>query len=683
MSSSSFYTSTNSYRESTRSRPNAPVQSANYSSNSHHPQPFYPTSSSVHRVTRDYPLNNDHVFLTLYNKDGSLVPASPMSHTPQGILSVPDTHLDPRKKHRCPECGKGFERPSALDYFLAPYAIGPLMSNQIELVICVSSMASAIRKVWALSVVLLADTLHQVLRKVTHRKLIIHLRDNPFDIPVMRTILSRKSIVFLFAILTIPFLLSHFTGANRPLGVLREAFDGWQTSDIKMYAWNSQQQSPGEGPEFDDEVALPNELSPLPNPQKPTKQTTKGNVVKWQGYKMPETELLVHAPGWNVIDSVYLFNGTFYVVSSKHKRFPDRALFLSAPAGFSHDVDVMHRQLPTDTDMQILSPEEASTLFPSYGIFIGGTTFILTDTPEFVHHYYHWSAEVLLGFWRTYSSLDVTIKPTGETNLSSPERILMPNIPQDQWSDYARMNTFITKAAFPSIAIEFKEDWSERASMELPYVFERVVLGDRIAAMRSPVYTLNGRMTGAPFKLPGSPYWWSPIRHNVVESVGGDSQAEPGNVITYVSRQEWGRRMLLPEDHERLVKELYKLRDQYKYEVNIVSMDQMTRKEQVKLASRTTIMIGVHGNGLTALLWMKPTKRSAVMEFYYGNGFTQDYEWTTRALGIKHYGFWNDKYFTAPDLPPLFIPDGFQGNNIRIDGRVVAQLCHEHLSQAA
>lgn len=53
--------------------------------------------------------------------------------------------------------------------------------------------------------------------------------------------------------------------------------------------------------------------------------------------------------------------------------------------------------------------------------------------------------------------------------------------------------------------------------------------------------------------------------------------------------------------------------------------------------------MGVHGNGLTALLWMKPSNRATVMEFYYGNGFTQDYEWTTRALGIKHYGFWNNK----------------------------------------
>ena len=28
------------------------------------------------------------------------------------------------------------------------------------------------------------------------------------------------------------------------------------------------------------------------------------------------------------------------------------------------------------------------------------------------------------------------------------------------------------------------------------------------------------------------------------------------------------------------------------------------------------IMMGVHGNGLTALLWMRPTARSTVIEFF-------------------------------------------------------------------
>lgn len=52
-------------------------------------------------------------------------------------------------------------------------------------------------------------------------------------------------------------------------------------------------------------------------------------------------------------------------------------------------------------------------------------------------------------------------------------------------------------------------------------------------------------------------------------------------------------------------------------------------------------MMGVHGNGLTSLVWMKPNPRSTVMEFFFPEGFAHDYEYTTRALGMQHYGFWD------------------------------------------
>lgn len=54
-------------------------------------------------------------------------------------------------------------------------------------------------------------------------------------------------------------------------------------------------------------------------------------------------------------------------------------------------------------------------------------------------------------------------------------------------------------------------------------------------------------------------------------------------------------------------------------------------------------MIGVHGNGLTNLLFLKPTPRSTVIEFFYPEGFAHDYEYTTRALGMVHYGFWGSR----------------------------------------
>lgn len=112
------------------------------------------------------------------------------------------------------------------------------------------------------------------------------------SLSAMRTILSRKSLVFVLAVLTIPFLLSRFTGVHQPLGVLRDAFDDWPNNmSIYRYPWKPQS-NPDQNMAFDDEASWEGSSW-----WKPLKQTAKGTTSRWQEYKMPETELLVHAPG--------------------------------------------------------------------------------------------------------------------------------------------------------------------------------------------------------------------------------------------------------------------------------------------------------------------------------------------------------------------------------------------------
>jgi hypothetical protein len=192
------------------------------------------------------------------------------------------------------------------------------------------------------------------------------------------------------------------------------------------------------------------------------------------------------------------------------------------------------------------------------------------------------------------------------------------------------MNEFITRAAFPSLTMEFSHDWEARNAFTIAYhekdntttdfrhtpgdgigrplVFDRVVLADRAAAMHGYNFLRTQRTASAPFALPGSVHWWSVVRGNIMRYVGvGDRDADRP-VITYISRcilllqtlehdrcwflrrrQDWGRRMLIPEDHDRLVQELYKLRDERGYEVNVVSMDKLSRIDQLILAGRTTV----------------------------------------------------------------------------------------------
>jgi hypothetical protein len=162
-----------------------------------------------------------------------------------------------------------------------------------------------------------------------------------------------------------------------------------------------------------------------------------------------------------------------------------------------------------------------------------------------------------------------------------------------RWRDYSTMNQWVVRSSFPDLTMEFLDDWDDRVKMGVPFVFERVVLADRSAAMPALNYQRYQRTAAAAFGLPGSAHWWMTIRNNVVQFAGLDPEEGAGTrrrpVITYISRQQWGRRMLIPADHEKLVWELRKLEAVYGYEVHIVVPEKMTRLEQLQLAARTTV----------------------------------------------------------------------------------------------
>lgn len=269
------------------------------------------------------------------------------------------------------------------------------------------------------------------------------------------------------------------------------------------------------------------------------------------------------------------------------------------------------------------------------------------------------------------------------SSLPAPRRIWFVHLDASQWRDKARFNEWVLRSSFPSLTAEYSNDWIDRAELGRPFLLDRVLLSDRAAAMRGNNYRETNRPSSEAFSLPESSHWWLPITTSVMEIAGLDeasilaTSARP--VITYVSRQTSRGRMLITEHHDRLIKELYELRDKYAYEVNVVNMEKLSREAQIRLAARTTIMMGVHGNGLTSLLWMKLSPRTTVMEFFYPGGFTRDYQNTAYSLGISYYGWWGNMSFTSENLPRRAYPDGFQGNEIPIDGKAVAKACLEIL----
>ncbi|KAF9230729.1 hypothetical protein BU15DRAFT_91056 [Melanogaster broomeanus] len=385
--------------------------------------------------------------------------------------------------------------------------------------------------------------------------------------------------------------------------------------------------------------------------------------VSWSSKMVPTTKIISHVPGWTIFDNLFLLNGTVFVVTDDPETVPKRQTMISTAVNIANGPAAVASRVPTDKEFRVISTDDAKALFGTSANLIDGTTWIVNDPPQFVTHYFHWSAELFFGFWRTYSSLDPAIPENGTSLLPALRRIWFSHLDAVHWRDYALMNQWVLRSSFPSLTAEYSADWQDRAEMGRPVMLDRVILSDRAAAMTGNHFIQTERTASEAFELPGSVHWWSTIRSEVIKFSGLDGQIGGGiahnPVITYVSRQEWGRRMLIQEDHENLVKELYKLRDNYGYEVNVVSMDKLSRVEQFQLSARTTIMMGIHGNGLTSLVWMKPSPRATVIEFFYPGGFAAT--------------------FTHPEVPPLAYPEGFQGNEIPLDGKVVARLCLDRL----
>ncbi|KAF5392787.1 hypothetical protein D9757_001020 [Collybiopsis confluens] len=552
--------------------------------------------------------------------------------------------------------------------------------------------------------------------------------------------------------------------------------------------------------------------------------------------KLRETTFIKHAPGWTILDSLYMHNGTCYVVTSNPSNNPPQTEYdpLKSPfrnlppprALFSKGLDIFGARggmggdpdrVPDEYDLRYVSVQEFQTLF---GIdveeednadervhVVPGLTFMLTDSPQFITHYYHFCAELWFGIWRTYASLG------GGRNLPPPTRVLFPHLDSSYWRDYADMNQLFMRSVFPSTQMFFSHDWLDWVALSLvkskskprggvigikegkPILFPRVLIADRSAAMPAFNYQRFQRTAAVPFGLPipqdrEQGDWWAPVRSIVRAFAGLDDETafglpaenetasqlqsqrtDPGYslvhglptppkhrltvqdliqptvdeefttwmappssppppetltedfqilsdlfltplkhqrnsteggadaltalaasltrqratrpVVTYLSRQDWNRRKLRNEDHERLVAELRKLEQELGLELIVVSAEKLTRWEQIRLVGRSTVLIGVHGNGLTSELWMNLGTRSTVIEIFFPGGWAHDYEYTARAMGgLRHFGIWNDKVVSAPDFPPPTYPEGFQGNEIPVDGRTVAELVKNRIGAA-
>jgi protein O-GlcNAc transferase len=272
----------------------------------------------------------------------------------------------------------------------------------------------------------------------------------------------------------------------------------------------------------------------------------------------------------------------------------------------------------------------------------------------------------------------------------------MPAVENSKWRDRAGVNGPLMRGAFPHSSIEEATHWQDLIKVNSTFVFDRAMIIHRGTAHRHPFGSKWFKMIAGTMNLTVADDFWEPVRQNLVQNLLGylpritgresvlsapPHEARTKPIVTYISRQGGGRR-LVEEDHVGLVNALRGLEKEGICEVNVAMMERMSMREQIAVAARSTIIVGVHGNGLTHQLWMQPSLRSAVFEIWAPPSYVWDYEMLARNMGHKHYGVHNDTFITFPKgtfYEGVKFGDGFHGNSIPVYGPAVANKIRERL----
>ena len=106
-------------------------------------------------------------------------------------------------------------------------------------------------------------------------------------------------------------------------------------------------------------------------------------------------------------------------------------------------------------------------------------------------------------------------------------------------------------------------------------------------------------MISSTMELSAPARFWDPIRERIVGNLVGPDLPRPSKpVVTYITRQTPNRRRKLSDSsHESLLSALRELHREGVCEVQVV--EETEGVKLVELVARSTVIIGVHGSGLT------------------------------------------------------------------------------------
>ncbi|WWC70090.1 uncharacterized protein I206_104037 [Kwoniella pini CBS 10737] len=395
--------------------------------------------------------------------------------------------------------------------------------------------------------------------------------------------------------------------------------------------------------------------------------------IRFDEAHIPETEFIKGVAGFSYFKNLYLCNGTFIALTSNPSSIPDVTHIMSA-----HPTDD-NKYPPAGLDrwkVMTLGQDDLSG-FGGVAIRKDGISMFFNDekglkSVSFLKHYFHFIGEVFLGAWRVLTT-------AGETDL--PRRLMYRTTPDD-WRDRAGLTSWFQQSVMPNTAIEDASLWEDRAKSGMTFLFDKITITDRWAAHAKGIdpWRFN-KMTADLLYLESPIGWMEPLRRSMkqlVQTKGCSVYRKKKDVpvVLYINRQLTGRR-LIAENAKDLENEMIALEKEGVIEWVDAQMETLSRVDQFCLALKADIIMGVHGNGLSHALWMKPG--SAVLEFMYPNGFARDYATIAELMRHDYYAIHGDHVFTKDkwlkdDGWGVGAIQGFHSTNIPADGKFISGL---------
>ncbi|ORY35904.1 hypothetical protein BCR39DRAFT_512961 [Naematelia encephala] len=384
--------------------------------------------------------------------------------------------------------------------------------------------------------------------------------------------------------------------------------------------------------------------------------------------EMPESEYVVGVAGFNYFHNLYLHGGTYHFVTTNPSPFPD-ILTEKGPgyimtADLGPDDDGRKKPPAGEDRWRVLDPMEAREIFGNVAIRKSGISMWINDAPgakthSFLNHYFHW--EMFLGAWRVVAA-------AGDTDL--PSRIMYRTTPKD----WVSLTAWFQQAVLPDTLIEEQSIFEDRKVGGMTFLFDKISIVDRWAAHQKGDDVKYWNKATADLQTVAVPLsWMDPMRDSLkrlalADGCSVERQNPTVPIVSYINRQLTGRR-LNADDAAELLVEMRKLHEDGVIEFYDAQMETLTRTRQ--------IMFGVHGNGLSHQLWMKPG--SGVMEIMNVGGFAKDYAMLAELMSHEYYAIHNDTTFPPekwrrPDKWAVEQGPGFHGSNIRVDATFMANM---------